>query len=500
MDEKLKSMNSKLTNLFFFIIIITAWLFSYYRGIATAIDVWVVSEIFTHCFLVIPAACYLIFQKRSVLSIQPFQANYWLIIPIIGTLILYTFGYIGDIRLFMHVAAFTSLPLIIWLVIGTKAAKKILFPLYFMVFAIPIGESIIPFLQELTTDLAVPLLDLTGVPVFRNGLYLDIPKGRFLVAEACSGISFLITSVVFGNLYAYLSFRTFPRQLLFVFISFVVPILANAIRVYGIILTAHLSDMKYAAGADHLIYGGVFYTLILFLLIFIGEKFRNKNINTSEQEVILQPSSVNKFWPVTTVIVGVFIGHYIWLTSIESNRSLSVSNKNLINLNQLPFVIEQDKFKQWQPSFPNADEIQQGYIMSEKNVKIDFFVAAYNSGKGELISSLNKLYDDLRWTLVNSKDIRFNISQQPVQLTELVSPLGETRYIIHWFQVEGVQFTSRVKAKVYQTSKLLLGNKQSGSLIAFSIESSNNSIELSKVLTSFVSNKKNVIDSVSLNQ
>ena len=54
-----------------------------------------------------------------------------MLIPITGTLTLYTFGLVGDIRLFMHIAAFSSLPLLIWFVIGNQAAKIIVFPLKF---------------------------------------------------------------------------------------------------------------------------------------------------------------------------------------------------------------------------------------------------------------------------------------------------------------------------------------------------------------------------------
>ena len=265
-------------------VIFIAWFYTYYQGLITAINIWADSEIFNHCFLVIPVAFFLIYQKREELFQQNFIVNYWLLLPLMGTLVLYTFGSVGDIRLFMHTATFVSLPLLIWFVIGNQAAKVITFPLYFMLFSIPVGEQLIPYLQELTTDLAVPLLELTGVPIYRNGLYLDIPEGRFLVAEACSGISFLITSIVFGNLYAYLSFRSLPKKLLFVCISLILPIIANAIRVYGIVLIAHLTDMEHAVGADHLVYGGVFFAIVLFLLIMIGERLRDKTPITEPQK------------------------------------------------------------------------------------------------------------------------------------------------------------------------------------------------------------------------
>jgi len=479
------------------IAIFIAWFYTYSQGVTTAIDIWIISEIFNHCLLVIPGALYLIYQKRTQLSQYPITPNYWLLIPFIGTLLLYTFGYVGDIRLFMHIATFTSLPLLIWLVIGNQAAKVIAFPLYFMLFSIPVGEELIPYLQELTTDLAVPLLEMTGVPIYRNGLYLDIPEGRFLVAEACSGISFLVASIVFGNLYAYISFRTLPKQLLFVFVSLVVPIIANALRVYGIILTAHLTDMEYAAGADHLIYGGVFYAIILFLLIIIGEKFRDKdiNFNIKIQPVFSENNKLKKPWSVASIVTFIFVMQFTWITIIENNK-LSVESAEIINTHELSHNFHQRELVKWQPHFPQASEYQQGIILGIENDSIDFFIAAYTGGEGELISSSNKLYDADRWTLRGTRMI--NSTKQQAKLTQLVSPRGHKRIIIHWYQISNKIFTSKIKAKLYQTVDLLLGKAENSGIIAFSLEYTGEPRLAVKSLEKFIENNQVEINTILL--
>lgn len=450
------------------VIIFLAWFYTYSQGITTAIDVWSVSEIFNHCFLVIPGALFLMYQKRTSLLEQPFFANFWLLFPLMGTSALYIFGYVGDIRLFMHIATFVSLPLLIWFVIGNQAAKTIRFPLYFILFSIPVGEQLIPFLQELTTDLAVPLLELTGVPIFRNGLYLDIPEGRFLVAEACSGISFLVASIVFGNLYAYLSFSTVPKQLIFVFISFAVPIIANALRVYGIILTAHLTDMEYAAGADHLIYGGVFYGIILFLLMLIGEKFRDKiKLSTSKSLICKKPACISYKSVVT--IFALFLIQNFWLSTVTINKSTVLANGLLADFTKLPLAVKEEKLNAWKPHYVKAQSVQQGQIyLPNEYINLDFFTASY-SREGELISSVNHLYSAKRWTLVERKKIKLDNGEE-VQLSKIVSPSGKFRYILSWYQFSGETFTSKIKFKLYQTIMIMLDKTQKSAIIALSIE------------------------------
>ncbi|TYK65769.1 exosortase A [Colwellia echini] len=467
-----------------------AWFYTYYQGILTAVNIWGNSEIFNHCFFVIPIAFYLIYQKRHELSRQPFVANYWLLLPIIGTLVLYTFGSVGDIRLFMHVATFVSLPLLIWFVIGNKAAQVIAFPLFFILFSIPVGEQLIPFLQEITTDMAVPLLELTGIPVYRNGLYLEIPEGRFLVAEACSGISFLITSIVFGHLYAYISFKTLPKKLLFILISLIFPILANALRVYGIVLIAHLTDMEHAAGADHLIYGGVFFAIVLFSLIMIGEKMRDKfdadksGKETSNATVAVDEKALVVSNKLVMFSIFLFVTQIFWYSAIVNEQSSLTNNELIVDIKTLPLVVKEQNLQRWQPEFSTASNIQQGIIIgpyavgseysaSQQVENIDFFIASYQGGEGELISAANKLYNEQRWTLIQNRSVNIDEGSE-ARLIKIVSPIGQYRYILYWYQLPDKAFTNKVKLKLYQTWMAMFGQTEQSAIIALSFESEQN--------------------------
>lgn len=143
------------------------------------------------------------------------------------------------------------------------------FPLGFLLFAVPVGEALIPPLQQVTAWFTVEGLRLTGIPVWWEGLYLSIPAGHFEVAEACSGLRYLMASVALGVLYAYLTYRSPWRRLAFVVLSMVMPIVANGIRAYGIVMIAHLEEMKYATGVDHLIYGWLFFGLVVLLDVLV---------------------------------------------------------------------------------------------------------------------------------------------------------------------------------------------------------------------------------------
>ena len=250
------------------------WVVFCWQGIVTAIQIWYGNEIFNHGFFIVPGSIYLIYLKRKTLLAQPIKTTPLALIVIIPAVLLYVTGMAGHVQLFQHAATFALLPALVWLMLGTTAARTIIFPLVFMLFSVPVGEQLVPYLQEIAADGSVALLRLTDVPLFRSGLYIEIPQGRFLVAEACSGVSFFIASFVIGTLYAYLNLVSTKRRIAFVLISLIFPILANIVRVYGIILIAYWTDMEHAAGADHLIYGWFLFAFVIFCLLGIGELVR----------------------------------------------------------------------------------------------------------------------------------------------------------------------------------------------------------------------------------
>jgi len=437
---------------------------AFYRGISTAIEVWYTSEIYNHCFLILPCTFYFIYQKKAKLAVQQFNPNLWLLLPFTLLLFIQVFAQTGDIKILMHIATFTALPLMIWLVWGNKSSREVYFPLFIMLFSIPVGDQLIPYLQELTTDIAVPLLEFTNVPIYRNGLYLDIPEGRFLVAEACSGISFLITSIAFGFIYSYVSFTSTKKRLVFIAISIIVPILANALRVYGIILTGHLTNMKYAVGADHLIYGGVFYGIILLLLIMIGERFRDRQIAVESDNEHEKPVTGNRTNYNVLLFIGISISMQQFLFNIVESNIKPVTHWQVsIAVDGLDFH-EHDKGR-WQPKLINSKYTVKGSI-SYQSDDVDFYGAYFDEINGELIASQHRFFNDNYWTLLSSatKEIDGTLVNQ----LKVTSQNGQQRMIYYWYQLDDQAFISASKAKLYQTYQKILGNNFTGSLMMIS--------------------------------
>jgi len=113
----------------------------------------------------------------------------------------------------------------------------------------------------------------TGIPVYREGLQFIIPSGAWSVVEACSGVRYLIASFMVGTLFAYLNYSSAKRRWIFVGVSILVPIVANWVRAYMIVMLGHLSGNKLAVGVDHLIYGWVFFGVVIGIMFVLGARW-----------------------------------------------------------------------------------------------------------------------------------------------------------------------------------------------------------------------------------
>ncbi|MCU4675537.1 exosortase [Catenovulum sp. 2E275] len=458
------------------------WIILFWEGLYSALDIWLRSEIYNHCLLILPICIYLAYQKRKQINLTTIKPLTGLIIPIVAILFVYLFALIGEIQVLAHIATFTSITFICFYLLGYQEAKKISFPLFFVWFSIPIGDQLIPVLQQMTATASVALLQASHIPVFKDGLYIEIPNGKFLVAEACSGISFFISASAFTFLYSHLYISHTPKKILFTIIGVTTPIIANMVRVYGIIMVAHLSDMEYATGADHLIYGWVFYLFVLWLVYLIGEKFKDSiTIESTHISNKAKSSSSADFKVIITsnfiLILSLLVAIYIKLTvedqtiensnfavSFSQTHDLKISNQNLLDT-----------------YFTDPDNIT-NYVTTIKSFPVAIQLINYseNNRKGEPISSINKFYDNKVWNITTKLNLQKNHSNLPedANILELSGPNNHKRVLITWYQFEDYKTGNPVKAKLYHTLQKLLGSQYATGIVAISINAAKKDIDL----------------------
>ena len=237
------------------------------------VAIWLRSETFAHAFLVPPITLWLVWRRREALArITPRPAA-WALLPMAGLCMVWLMGELIGVNTGTQFALVGLLVLSVPAVFGLEVTLELLFPLLFLFFAVPFGEFMVPSMMEWTADFTVTALQWSGIPVYREGQQFLIPTGNWSVVEACSGIRYLIASFMVGTLFAYLNFRSFWRRAAFMLLSLLVPIVANWGRAYLIVLIGHLSGNRLAAGVDHIIYGWIFFGLVIGAMFMIGARW-----------------------------------------------------------------------------------------------------------------------------------------------------------------------------------------------------------------------------------
>ncbi len=445
---------------------VVVWGVAFRETLGSAYSVWMNSNTYTHCIFVIPVALYFIYQNRGEILSLPPRPLYIMLVPMLLLQGLWLLGYAADIELFKHAAVFGMLSSFIILFFGWRIARVIWFSLVFIVFAIPVGEELVPSFQLITADLTVFFLQMSGVAVFRDGLFISIPAGMFEVAEACSGIRFFVACVVMGALIAYTSYTTVWKRILFFAFSMVLPIVANGLRAYGTILVAHLVDIKYASGADHLVYGWVFFALVVLILVAFS-RLGSELSQTYSGDGSVHPEWLTVSWYPSLVIALLPLFGSLF---IANNAEKSASYLSLDTRSQPGNSVYISTYIDWIPTF-SGPKFEHLGVSAEG---IEYYIAGYDSNEpgAELISEKNRLFDIGKWRYNGSQSLVVETNKaEPYQVTllEIGESAGGKRLVLYWYYLPNVSTSNSLYIKLFQAFNVLLGEGAVGAVIALSV-------------------------------
>lgn len=210
----------------------------------------------------------------------PMQRNLWgLAAAVFGLLC-----YLVCMRTMQPRVAFVGLPFLlvgsVLYVCGWQVAKHLLFPCFFLYFAIPVPglQQATNFLQLFVTKACYLSGKAMGMDVTLSGneIYFDdAAKQNFNIAEGCSGIRSLMALVMIAAIYAYYTQKELWKKAFLFAMSLPLAMLGNYARVFTILVLADLGYGDFAAGIYHDWAGLLFFFPIALLGLFGIDKLLN---------------------------------------------------------------------------------------------------------------------------------------------------------------------------------------------------------------------------------
>jgi exosortase A len=234
---------------------------------------WWNSSTYNHIVLVPPILGWLVWQRRAELA-RLVPSPWWPgLVLFSGALLLWVLGSFAGFDLARQAGAVAMLGALVLALLGPKVGWALVFPLGYMAFLVPFGDELIPPLQTITAKLTIALVHVSAIPAAIDGVFIDTPAGLFEVAEACSGIKFLIAMIALGVLVSHLCFTSGWRRAGFLALAVVVPVLANGVRAWGTIYAAQSMGAAWAGGFDHIVYGWIFFAIVIAAVLAAGWRF-----------------------------------------------------------------------------------------------------------------------------------------------------------------------------------------------------------------------------------
>jgi exosortase A len=443
------------------------------QAVAAAVKVWTVSPTYSHCFLIVPIALWLIWEKRAALATTApgLFPRALLLAPLLG--LMWWMGQLLAINEVQQYAAVGMMQVLIVALLGLNVVRLIWFPVLYLVFLVPTGEYLIEPMQRFAAHFVDISLTLLNVAHFRQGTVFDLTNGRFEIAEACAGLRFLIATVTLGVLFSYMMFRKPIKAVLFMAASVAVPLIGNGLRCVGIIVLAHSTNNDYGAGADHIVYGWGFNVAILLVLGIIGSRFRDEIMENATIRP-QPPVSSGKLAAVAAlaavlVSAGPAIAFWHDNSSPQSDLGALADPFTPRGWQRLPVS------DTWQPSFFGFDAQASAAVISTSQpgtAPVDLFLAFYAKPRpGHSITAhINRFWDSEKWTLSETHAVTIPFAGKPVQFQEwIVTGKFQKRVIWSTYWVDGHFTTSLLKVKLWQATSALRG-REGQAVLAVSTE------------------------------
>lgn len=239
------------------------------------IELWDRSA-YQHCFLIPAVSLYLFWDRRKLNLSDAWSGSYFGGIIMLVTMLGMFAAKTSLIQLFEHFFLISGLVAFLWCIAGDKFLTRNWFPLLFLFFCLPAGDTLIPVLQRITADLCALGLSLLDIAAYREGMMLHLAAGQFEVARACSGFRYLNAGLALGALLAYMYFRTLASMGAYIVFVALVFVLMNGFRAFITILIAALSDMQYMTGEDHIVFGYFLFVLAIGGVYWVARRFQTK--------------------------------------------------------------------------------------------------------------------------------------------------------------------------------------------------------------------------------
>ena len=451
------------------------WVF--WAPLEAMVGIWLNSPSFGHGFVIVLIAIAIAVVRRERTAAEVPRPCFWgLAFALVGSLI-GALATLASVQLVQQLAFLLLFQALVLTVLGIRATRTLAFPLGFLVFAIPMGTALVPFLQRIAAELTIWFLGLFDITAVLEGYLIRTPVRDYRIAEACAGLRFSLVGLAMSVLIAAMLLRTWPRRVAFLAVAMLVPPVANALRAAIAIALGEGGVIDAGSLFSHFSYGLGFTGLVMICLLLLALALRRGEV--VGHPLSIPAPTVQAVSPVTALSYPLAAFGIVAIAILPALAFLGGSappgQRSLMAAPVLasPWRGVDTQDEDWRPAVLGADKaIRASY--TDGAVTIDFFAAHFLEQKqgSEVVSEVNRSRSLSGWEIAASSPAGQGLSDRVPGLRgeRLISENGQKRWAWLWYRVAETATADPFRAKLLQLKTRMLGMDPAAAVIVVSVQ------------------------------
>lgn len=411
---------------------------------------------YSHGYLVAPVVLWLAWRRRDAL-LRPGEGAGAALAPLLLLSLVWFVAVVTDIQV-IHQAVLPVM-MLLWVaaIAGWRSARRIFPAVAIFLFAVPFWEILTRPLQLMTIAVSGAAVKAIGIQAEITGEFIHIASGTFRVANSCSGLRFFIIGLLLGTLYAHLFARRWSTRIQIMAASAGLALIANWIRVAGLVVIGEATEMQWEHLEDHGFYGWVIFVIVFTLFFPLAGYLADRGRKASkgresggprrEEASTADPASVRqRVWTATGLALLGPVVYFAFLAAPARAGTPSPDPERSAEWTRLAGPAQGPRG--WAPDFPDPD-LRSASLWTDGTTEIHRLYLFYRrqTQGTELVNAENRIApaDDLAgegYSWLPEKNVW-------VREAFVRTPDGPV-VVWYWYRVGGVKAVSPAKAKALQ--------------------------------------------------
>jgi exosortase D (VPLPA-CTERM-specific) len=453
MDNILDALKKRKQLLLISVVLVT-FFFCYWHTLVSLFNIWKSNEDYSHGFLIPLITGFLLWRRKEKLSETPIKTNWWGGLFFFFFLLVSLYGILGSSPSAVQPAIPLVLLSLTLFCLGKEMLKKTAFPLSLLILMIPLPTIVqtmigVP-LKLISTKLAAVLLRIFDIPVFVEGNVIDLGFTQLQVADACSGLRYILSLLTVGVLFAY-AFESSRWKRVFLGISIIpIAILTNGLRIGLTGILANRFGPEVAQGFFHGFSGWLIF-VFAFACLFMLRFFLNLSFKKPPAEkILLQKShpplksieSKIKLTPVIVASLSLLVAGILALTTAALPPLKLIYGMANFPLTFKGWEGKQENLDPEMIALSGAEEAFSGTYTNNSGDMVSLYIGYRGSPfveSGTFFHSPNVCLPSSGWKTLSRS--RHEIKDVPyfgtITISKmLVEKMGERELVYFWFQTK----------------------------------------------------------------